>query len=106
MSGKSARVVKYVRTELSDEQKDRLEKLASLPDDSIDYSDIPEATEQFWRNAVRNPFYRPLKKQLTLRIDADLIEWFKSHADKGKGYQTKINQALREYVAEQEKKAG
>jgi hypothetical protein len=35
-----------------------LARLAAMPDSSIDLSDIPEAPEEFWRNAVRNPFYR------------------------------------------------
>ncbi|HEV7718151.1 MAG TPA: BrnA antitoxin family protein [Arsenicitalea sp.] len=106
MSDKAEKIVRYVRKPLTPEQRQELAALADLPDDQIDFSDIPPLTDAFFENAVRGMFYRPLKKQLTLRIDADLIEWFKSHADKGKGYQTKINQALREYVAEQEKKAG
>jgi uncharacterized protein (DUF4415 family) len=39
-----------------------------------------------------------VKKQLTLRIDADVIEWFRTDARNGGGYQTSINRALREYV--------
>ena len=74
-------------------QKRRLEKLAQMPDADIDLSDIPELTEKFWRNAVRNPFYRPIKKQLTLRLDADVIAWLRK---KGKGYQTRANELLRE----------
>jgi uncharacterized protein (DUF4415 family) len=41
---------------------------------------------------------RPLKKQLTLRLDTDVVAWFKDHAPKGGGYQTEINRALREHV--------
>jgi hypothetical protein len=48
---------------LSAKQKRELKKLARRPDSEIDFSDIPELTEKFWRNAVRNPFYRPAKKQ-------------------------------------------
>ncbi len=44
---------------LSAKQKRRLKKLAQRPDSEIDFSDIPELTEKFWRNAARNPFYRP-----------------------------------------------
>ena len=43
-------------------------------------------------------FYRPVKQQITLRIDADIIAWFKAHAHDGRGYQTDINGALREHV--------
>jgi uncharacterized protein (DUF4415 family) len=46
---------------------------------------------------------RPVKKQLTQRIDADLIDRFKTHARHGEGYQTKMNDALRAYVTEHRK---
>jgi uncharacterized protein (DUF4415 family) len=74
-------------------RKRRLATLAGQPDSAIDTSDIPELTDKFWRNAVLNPFYRPVKKQLTLRIDADVIAWLRK---KGKGYQSKANFLLRE----------
>ena len=72
-----------------------LAKLAARPDHEVDLSDIPELTDKFWRNAVRNPFYRPIKKQITLRLDADVIAWLRKH---GKGYQTKANSLLREIM--------
>jgi uncharacterized protein (DUF4415 family) len=56
-------------------------------------SDIPELTERFWQNAVRNPFYRPVKQQLTLRLDADVIACLRRQ---GKGYQTRANALLRD----------
>ncbi len=86
---------------LSLEQAAELEALAALPDDRIDTSDIPEQLD--WRGARRGVFYRPVKKQLTLRLDADVIEWFRSHAPDGEGYQTSINNALREYVVQHER---
>lgn len=86
-------------------QKAELARLREASDDDIDTSDIPELTETFWSNAVRNPFYRPIKKQLTLRLDADVVAWFRQHAGGG-GYQTDINRALREHIERQEKKAG
>lgn len=67
-------------------------KLAAMPDDKIDYSDIPPLTERFWKNALRNPFYRPVKQQLTVRLDADVVAWLR---EQGKGYQTRINALLR-----------
>jgi len=73
-------------------RKRRLEKLSRRPDNKIDTSDIPELTEKFWQNAIRNPFYRPLKQQLTLRLDADIIAWLRR---KGRGYQTRANALLR-----------
>lgn len=78
----------------------QLDALAEMPDDQIDTTDIPEITD--WSGAKRGLFYRPIKKQLTLRLDADVVDWFKSNADAsgGRGYQTRINRALREYVSE------
>jgi len=82
---------------LSAKQKRELKKLADRPDSEINLSDIPELTEKFWRNAVRNPFYRPVKKQLTLRLDADVIAWLRRQ---GKGYQTRANALLRAAMLE------
>jgi uncharacterized protein (DUF4415 family) len=63
-----------------------------MPDEKIDYSDIPPLTDRFWKRAVRNPFYRPVKQQLTVRLDADVVAWLRHQ---GKGYQTRINALLR-----------
>jgi uncharacterized protein (DUF4415 family) len=65
-----------------------------MPDSEIDLSDIPEATEKFWQNAVRNPFYRPVKKQITVRIDADILAWLRGQDEEG--YQSRLNALLRE----------
>ncbi|MYB23302.1 MAG: BrnA antitoxin family protein [Chloroflexi bacterium] len=70
--------------------------LDELADEDIDLSDIPEITD--WSGAERGKFYRPVKQQITLRIDADVIAWFKAQAPQGRGYQTNINQALRDHV--------
>jgi uncharacterized protein (DUF4415 family) len=78
--------------------------LADLPEEKIDTCDMPEVRD--WRGAQRGMFYRPVKQQLTLRLDADVVAWFKARAPAGRGYQTNINQALREYVARRERKAG
>jgi uncharacterized protein (DUF4415 family) len=79
-------------------QEAELKALAALPDDRIDTSGAPEQLD--WSDARRGVFFRPVKKQLTLRLDADVIEWFKIHARGERGYQTSINSALREYVAQ------
>ena len=86
--------------QLSREQEAILSEFDALPDDQIDTSDIPEITD--WSGAQRGLFYRPVKQQITLRLDADVIAWFKKHseAENGRGYQTRINQALREYVVQ------
>jgi uncharacterized protein (DUF4415 family) len=81
---------------LTTEQRAELRSLATLPDDAIDTSDAPEVLD--WSGAKRGLFYRPVKQQLTLRLDADVVAWFKSHTTSNEGYQTRINRALREYV--------
>ena len=85
---------------LSRKQKAELKALGSMPDDAIDTSDIPEVVD--WTGARRGLFYRPIKKQLTLRLDADVVAWFKR---KGGGYQTRINRALREYAGKAQRRA-
>lgn len=92
---------------MTEEQNERLKALDAMKDEDIDFSDIPPLDEKFWANGVRNPFYqRALKAQLTIRLDADVLDWFKRHAKNGKGYQTDINRALRTYIEAQQKKAG
>ena len=68
----------------------RVAALAARPDGEIDLSDIRELD---WKNPTPNPFYRPVKKQLTVRLDADVIAWLRKQ---GKGYQTRMNGLLRE----------
>lgn len=75
------------------QKETELKKLARLKDDDIDISDIPQALD--WSEAERGKFYRPVKTQITLRVDADVLAWFKSQ---GSGYQTAINRALRDHV--------
>ena len=79
-------------TASSARQRRQISALAAMPDEKIDYSDIPPLTDRFWKRAVRNPFYRPVKQQLTVRLDADVVAWLR-HL--GKGYQTRINALLR-----------
>jgi uncharacterized protein (DUF4415 family) len=85
---------------LTPEELAELTALAALPDEAVDTSDAPEVLD--WSNAKRGLFYRPVKQQLTLRLDADLVAWFKTHATGREGYQTRINRALREYVRQKE----
>lgn len=77
-----------------------LEALAAMPDSEIDLTDpdSPPTTEADWTGAVRGAFYRvtPVKKPVAIRLDADVLAWFKQG---GEGYQTRINAALREYMA-------
>jgi uncharacterized protein (DUF4415 family) len=106
MNDESPKIVRYTRKPLTQEQIDRLKVLADLPDSEIDFSDIPPLTDAFFENAVQGMMYRRMhKQQTTLRLDADILDWFKRHAKNGKGYQTDINKALRAYVVAQEKRA-
>jgi len=71
-----------------------LTRLDALSDEDIEYSDIPDLgnDEAFWAKAV---LVKPERKsQVTLRLDSDILEWFKAQ---GKGYQTRINSVLRAY---------
>jgi uncharacterized protein (DUF4415 family) len=89
-------MVRYKQGELpplTEERKAELKALADRPDSEIDYSDIPPLDDEFWKNAVRNPFYKPVKTHASVRIDADVLVWLKSQ---GKGYQTRMNAILRE----------
>ncbi len=80
-------------TPLTKRERVELEKLAKLPEDEIDTSDIPEWTDEMWKRAARGKFYRPVKKAVSLRLDADVIAWLKKD---GKGYQSRANRMLRE----------
>ena len=81
---------------LAKEQKAEIVALANLPDEEIDTSDIPEILD--WSGAKRGLLYRPVKQQVTLRLDADVLAWFKANAPSGRGYQTEINRVLREHA--------
>lgn len=75
-----------------------LHELAARPDEDTDVSDIPELDEAFFREAEWQP---PIKKPVTIRLDADVLEWFRSQ---GPGYQTRINRLLRRYMEVQQRR--
>lgn len=77
-----------------------MDALAGMPEDKIDTTEMPPITD--WSKAVRGAFYRPIKRPLSLRLDADIIDWFQRQ---GSGYQTRMNSALREYVERHRKRA-
>ena len=74
--------------------------LARMPDDKIDLTDAPEVRE--WRGAVVGKFYRPIKRPVTIRVDADVLAWLKRQ---GRGYQTRINKLLREAMEGKRRRA-
>lgn len=73
--------------------KKRLDELAEMPDDTIDYSDIPELDESFWETAKVGVPQR--KHSISLRLDQEVYLWFKSQ---GKGYQSLMNAILKSYM--------
>lgn len=85
------------RKALESEQRDRLAKLAALPDEQIDTIDIPEASPESWARARRAGWFRPIKTPVTIRLDADVLAWFRERA-RGRGYQSEINRALRQHI--------
>ena len=87
---------KAISKALTQRQKADIEVLAALPDEEIDTSDIPEILD--WSGAKRGALYRPVKQQITLRLDADVLAWFRANAPGGRGYQTEINRVLREHA--------
>jgi len=78
---------------LSKEQKRDIAAIAAMKDEDIDLSDMPEVD---WSKAEIGKFYRPPKKAVTMRLDADVLEWLKGY---GKGYQTRANLLLRHAMA-------
>ncbi len=88
---------------LSPAEQAQLAALAAMPDSEIDTSDIPEMSDENWALARRGGMFRPVKQPVTIRLDADVLSWFKAHAE-GRGYQTEINRVLRAHVAKKEKK--
>jgi uncharacterized protein (DUF4415 family) len=79
--------------------EEQMQALRELRDEDIDYSDIPPQTGGGWRR-VSDLIPAENKQQITLRLDADLITFFRST---GRRYQSRINAALREYVNAQKK---
>ena len=73
-------------------QKRELAALARMTDAQIDYSDIPKLPASWLRKAVHGGLYRPIKRQMTVRLDADVLEWLKS---RGAGHHRRLNQILR-----------
>lgn len=85
---------------LTKAQRAKLKAMAARPNSEIDTSDIPEMTDEQWKNAKRGKFYRPRKCQITARVDADVLDWLKAQ---GKGYQSRLNAILRREMLTSEK---
>ncbi len=85
---------------VSRKQAKELAALARMRDEKIDLTDAPEVRE--WRGAVVGKFYRPIKRPVTIRVDADVLAWLKRQ---GRGYQTRINKLLREAMEGKRRRA-
>ena len=93
-------IVQRTLNDLPPIDEERLKKLRTTKDKDIDTSDMPALTrEQLARfvpaKMLNRSLYRPVKIPVKVNYDADVLEWFRSF---GKGYQTRINNALREYM--------
>src|ERR1035441_241831 len=78
-------------TPITDRQRLDLQRVADCPDPQIDYSYAPEGSPRASDIEVGR-FYRPIKQLVSLRVDADVLAWFRGQ---GKKYQTRINDVLR-----------
>jgi uncharacterized protein (DUF4415 family) len=88
-----------MKKELTKEQMAEIQLIRDMPDEDIDYSDIPSISD--WSVAEVGKFYRPIKQTVTIRLDADVLDWLKKG---GKGYQTKVNRILRTIMEQKRKK--
>jgi uncharacterized protein (DUF4415 family) len=88
------------RKPLTPKLRAELKALAAMPESEINTAEMPPITD--WSHAVRGPFYRSIKRPLSLRVDADVVDWFRRQ---GQGYQTRMNLALREYVERRRRRA-
>ena len=79
--------------------KERLAEIAAIPDAQIDTSDIPELDEAFFANARLVLPAEMSKKTVTMRMDEDVLAWFKAQ---GKGHLTRMNAVLRAYMLAQQ----
>ncbi|MEM8720913.1 MAG: BrnA antitoxin family protein [Cyanobacteria bacterium P01_G01_bin.39] len=88
--------------------KERAREIQALSDDEVDFSDIPELDEGFFKNAklIKR---QPKTEAISIRVDTDTLEWFRATAKNDpeiRGYQTLINDVLRTYVTHQTKNNG
>jgi uncharacterized protein (DUF4415 family) len=90
------------RPKFDAEMRRQLAAIEAMPDDQIDTTDIPEMTEEEWnsKTVYVGLMYRPGKKSVTIRLDKDMVSWFKK---RGKGWQTMMNWVLRLYYASHRK---
>ncbi len=81
------------------ESQTEYKALSNLKEDEIDLSECPEVTPEMFARAIVRKGLKPIarKSQITLRIDSEVLSWFRKH---GSGYQTRINSLLKAYMHE------
>lgn len=93
-------VKRKITGEISHEVTENLRHVAKTRDEAIDYSDIPELTDDFWKGV--DEWRKPEKEPIALRLDSDVVAFFRSQ---GRGYQTRINEVLRHYMSHAPRRA-
>jgi len=88
------KIVRYSSSNLPKPIKEDWDRLDSIKDEDIDYSDIPEVTDfSNFRPWEQRQMFKPVKVAVTCKLDADIVAWLKQG---GKGYQTRLNAILRQ----------
>ncbi|MDF0682674.1 MAG: BrnA antitoxin family protein [Candidatus Nitrosocosmicus sp.] len=85
--------MKYI-SDIENNFTDEINALKDMSEKELDLSDIPEIDFDKLKKPIIGKFYRPLKKPISIRMDADVLEWFKSY----KHYQKIINTICRNYM--------
>ncbi|MCL1957568.1 MAG: BrnA antitoxin family protein [Fibromonadales bacterium] len=89
-----SKIVRYKMSEVPEPSKKDWDRVKAIKDEDIDYSDIPEITDfSGFHPYLKRKLYKPIKKTVTCKLDADIIAWLKMG---GKGYQTRLNSILRD----------
>ena len=96
--------IKSSSPKFTEQQKADLDALRDMPDEEINYSDIPETVD--WSAGQRSAFYQPVKRETVLTLDRFVIDWFKSNTPDGQDYHETVNLALLEHIKRMRHTAG
>jgi uncharacterized protein (DUF4415 family) len=90
------KTVRYSSENVPKPTKKDWDRLDSVKEKDIDYSDIPEVTDfSKFRPWEQRQMFKPIKVSVTCKLDADIVAWLKQG---GKGYQTRLNAVLRQVM--------
>jgi uncharacterized protein (DUF4415 family) len=92
-----------ISNKLGPDQFARLKRQASLPDDAIDTSDIPEVRD--WTGATRGLFYAGASDKVAIGVEAEVVAWFRENSAAGEEYEKRINRVLQEHITGERRKA-